>query len=251
VVDQLIEAVAHEPVRDGLLEPSVLELQHETLAKVARSDAGRIKRLNCLEHPGNLVLRVDRHFVQVTIRCLRGLEDDVVDRLPDVVDGTGQVPVFVDVADELLSQQHLARVEVEQRDLVTEMIAQVTRIDRDRLVVLLFLVLFAPTSGVEAIEKDAFPIDLVAGRLLFLRCGRFLGLRALLLFLFLRLHHLEEWVVQQFLLEVLLQVEEWHVQQVHRLVQARIDLELLAELCALIEPGLHFLGCLPRGEPGT
>src|SRR5699024_5810676 len=41
------------------------------------------------------------------------------------------------------------------------------------------------------------------------------------------------------LLEVLLEVQERHVQQVHGLVQPWIDLQLLLELGALIETGLH------------
>jgi len=106
-------------------------------------------------------------------------------------------------------------------------------------------------TGIEAVEKDAFPIDLVVRGLFFFLRGGFLGLRALLLFLLFRLHHLQERIVQQLLLEMLLEGEQRHVKQIHRLIQAWIDLELLAELCALIEPGLHFLGCLPRGKPSA
>jgi hypothetical protein len=38
---------------------------------------------------------------------------------------------------------------------------------------------------------------------------------------------------------MLLEVEQRHVQQVHRLIKARIYLELLPELSGLIESGLH------------
>ena len=46
--------------------------------------------------------------------------------------------------------------------------------------------------------------------------------------------------------EMLLEVEQRHVEQVHRLVQARIDLHLLLELRALGQAGLH---ALPAGAP--
>ena len=63
-----------------------------------------------------------------------------------------------------------------------------------------------------------------------------------LVLFFLGLHHLEERIVEKLLLEVLLQVEQGHVQEIHRLIQARIDLELLFELDVLGETRLH-AGC--------
>ena len=51
---------------------------------------------------------------------------------------------------------------------------------------------------------------------------------------------------------MLLQVEQGHVEQIHRLVQAWIDLQLLLELRALIEAGLHATSpVLSVGEPGA
>ena len=63
---------------------------------------------------------------------------------------------------------------------------------------------------------------------------------AVVLFLVvLRLDHLEEGIVEELLLEMLLEIEERHVQEIHRLIQARIDLELLLELCGLGETRPH------------
>src|ERR1017187_4511965 len=69
--------------------------------------------------------------------------------------------------------------------------------------------------------------------------------RAPTLLLLVVLEHLEERVREEFLLEVLLQVEQRHVQHVHRLIEARIDLELLPKTEALVEPSLH-----PAGSGG-
>ena len=44
------------------------------------------------------------------------------------------------------------------------------------------------------------------------------------------LDEVQKWIVEQLLLEVLLEVEQGHVEQIHRLIQAWIDLQLLAEL---------------------
>jgi hypothetical protein len=52
-----------------------------------------------------------------------------------------------------------------------------------------------------------------------------------------RLLQLEEGVVQQLLLNVLLKVEQRHVEKIHRLVEARVDLHLLPELRTLVESG--------------
>ena len=259
MVDQLVEAVADQPIRHRLLEPGVAELQHEAFAQIARADAWRVEPLHRREHSLAFLLRVQRHFVRIALRRFGGLEHHIVDRLTNLVDRTRQISVLVDVADELLGEEHLPRVEIEQRDLVAQVVAEIARGDGDRLVVLLLLVLLSSAAGVEAIEQDLLPVDLVVRRLLFLRCLRLLGFRSLLFVLFLGLDHLEERIVQQLLLEVLLEVEQRHVQQIHRLVQARIDLQLLPELRALIEPGLHWLGsptireasAQPRRERGA
>src|SRR4026207_171782 len=118
------------------------------------------------------------------------------------------------------------------------MIAQVARGDGHWLEVFLLLVLLAASAGgVKAVEQDLFPIDFVAA-LLFLRGLTVLALGLLFFFLFF-LDEIEERIVEQLLLQVLLRIEERHVQEIHRLVKAWIDLELLPELCGLGDAGLH------------
>src|SRR5947207_1925648 len=118
------------------------------------------------------------------------------------------------------------------------MIREVARIDGDWLVVLTLLVLFATSPRIKTVEENFFPIDLVVP-FVFLGCRFGFWALLLLVFLFLHLDHLEEGIVQQFLLEMLLEVQERHVEQVHRLIQAWIDLELLLELRALLEASFH------------
>ena len=87
---------------------------------------------------------------------------------------------------------------------------------------------------VEAVEEDLLPVDLVFLLLLLLLL---LGV-LLLVFLLLRLDQVEERIVQQLLLQVLLEVEQGHVEQIHRLVEAWIDLQLLPELVCWESPVL-------------
>src|SRR5690606_19041871 len=49
----------------------------------------------------------------------------------------------------------------------------------------------------------------------------------------------EERVDEELLLQVLLEVEQGHVEHVHRLVEARVDLQLLAHADRLLQAGLH------------
>jgi len=203
---------------------------------------------DALEGRGRVLVRSSGTESLVRVMVEAPHEDEcqeIVDRLANVLDRAREIAVLIDVPDELLGEEHLARIEVEQRDLIAEMVAQVSSVDRDRLVILFLLVLLATAAGVEPVKQDPFPIDLVAGGLLLLLRRCFLGLGAFLFVLFLRLDHLEERIVEELLLEVLLQVQKRHVQQIHRLIQARIDLELLAELRALIEAGLHLVGVSP------
>ena len=127
------------------------------------------------------------------------------------------------------------------------MVGEVSAVDRHRLVVFALFVLFAATAGIEPVEENLLPVDLVVVGLLFLRCGLdfdafFLGL---LFLVFLGLHHVEERVVQQLLFEMLLQVEQRHIEQIHRLVQAWIDLELLLELRVLGKTSFHVIDGSP------
>ena len=135
------------------------------------------------------------------------------------------------------------------------MVGEVARVDRDRLVVLALLVLLAAAAGVEAVEEDLLPVDLALLVLLGLRFGlrRLLLDLALVLLVLLRLDHVEEGIVEELLLEVLLEVEQGHVEQIHRLVQARIDLELLLELGVWERPCSHatVLPCSRPREAGA
>src|SRR6476660_4780008 len=120
------------------------------------------------------------------------------------------------------------------------MVAEITRCDGDGLEVFALLVLLAAAAGgVEAVEQNLFPVYLAGAVVLGLGLRLLLLGFLLLLFLFLRLDEIEERIVEQLLLEMLLEVEERHVQQVHRLVQAWIDLQLLTELGRLIESRLQ------------
>src|SRR5204863_5830018 len=116
-------------------------------------------------------------------------------------------------------------------------------LDRDRLDVFARVAVTAARHAVlrAVLEQDVFPIGPVLG------FGLFLGLVVLLLGcrgldLFLGLDHLEERVAEQLLLEVLLEVEQRHVQQIHRLVQAWIDPQILAQANVLMQAGLHAAG---------
>ncbi len=97
----------------------------------------------------------------------------------------------------------------------------------------------AAAAGVESVEKYFLPIDLVSSaRLLLLRrLGRLSG--RLLLVLFLVFDHVEEGIVEQFLLEVLLKIEQRHVEKIHRLVKARIDLQFLPQRRGLVHSCFH------------
>jgi len=106
------------------------------------------------------------------------------------------------------------------------------------------------TRRVEPVEENLLPVDLAFLRRLAFGRGRFGEIRrsgrpiffaflVRFLLVVLGLHEFEERVDEELLLEVLLQVQQRHVEQIHRLVQAWIDLELLPERGALAEPCLH------------
>ena len=165
--------------------------------------------------------------------------DELVDGPDNFLQRRRQEPVVLDVAEELLAEQHLARRQVEHLELLAEVVHQVAGLDRDRLGVLQLLVLLARAADVEAVEEDFLPVHLffLGGRLLFLFLVLF-AVRALLLFLF-RFEEFEEGIDQQLLLQVLLQVHHRHVEHVHRLVEARIDAEFLPLAEVLRESCLH------------
>ena len=177
------------------------------------------------------VERVERQIVDVALGRLGGALDFFVDAVQDLLERTREIAVLGDVAHEFVGEELLARREVEERDLIDQVVGEVAAVDGDWLVVLALFVLFAAAAGVESVEENLLPIDLVVGGLFFgRRFGRRFGLGGLflrLLLVFLRLDHVEEGIVEELLLEMLLKVQERHVEQVHRLIQARIDLELL------------------------
>ena len=192
--------VVHDPVRERILAEPVFHLEQEALAKVAGADAHRIEALDRPEHA--LDVR-HRH----------------VDRGGDLLDRAGQIAVLVDVADDLLADPHVpVPVAVVLIELRQKMVPEIDR----RLPDLLGHLFGALTGGtgavarIETVEQDLLPVDLL---LLFLRLLLGLGLVGELLF---RLGHLEEGILHEFLFEVLFELEEGQVEEIHRLVQARI-----------------------------
>ncbi len=161
------------------------------------------------------------------------LGDELVGAGDDLVEGRRQVAVFLDVAQELLGEQLLARREVEHLQLFAQMVDQILGLDRRRLDVVGHAAqVGAPGQLLRPIvEQDVLPVRLVLVRLLLLRLLVCRGGRVLF---FLGLDQLEERVGQELLLQVLLQVEQRHVEQVHRLIKPRIDPQLLAHRLVLL-----------------
>ena len=163
----------------------------------------------------------------------------------DLLERMLQVAVFPDVPEEFFGEQLLAGRQIEHARLLAEMVDQVARLDRDGLDVLSRVAVAAAGHTVlgPVVEQDVLPVGLVVARLLLL------GLLLLLLLLgrgrlhlFFRLHHFEERIAQQLLLQVLLQIEQRHIEQIHRLVEARVDPQVLAERRVLMQAGLHAAG---------
>ncbi len=121
------------------------------------------------------------------------------------------------------------------------MVAEIAGRDSDWLEVFALLVLLATAArGVETVEKDLLPVDLSSPLIFCLGLWLFLDLCFLLfLFVLFGLDEVEEWIVEELLFEVLLEVQQRHVEEIHRLVQAWIDLELLTELGRLVEARFH------------
>src|ERR1019366_5740833 len=247
VRDQFLEEIAREALGERAGLPGILQLQQQALAKVARSGPGRVEPLDDRQHFLRLGHRIERQLLVVAPGALGRFRHDVVDALEDLAQRRREVAVVVDVSDELFGEQQLARVEVEQLDLFEQVVVEMMRADRYRLVLLPIVALLAHAARrLEPVEQDLLPVCLgVRVRVGFLHrdFGRRLQLRFRLLVgprLFLVvLEHVEERIRKQFLLQVLLQVEQRHVQHVHRLIEARIDLELLPKAKALAEPSLH------------
>ena len=249
------------------------ELDQEALAQVARADAGRIELLDDADHlldlghrvvgrrgkigggrrgrgliSGRLARRprrpdagapsrpaLDAGAVLPAVRAPHMGRDQLVHRAQDLLERRGEVALFVDVAEELLGQEQLARAQGQHLELLAQVVDQVAGLDRDRLGVLQLLELLPGAADLEAVEEDLLPVHLLFLLLLLLLLLRVLLLRRLLL----RLEQLEEGIGEQLLLQVLLEVHHGHVQHVHRLVEPRIDPQLLAEAGVLGKAGLH------------
>ncbi len=225
MVDQLLEAIANETVRHRLFQSGLLELEEETLAKILRANSRRIEALDGAEHLLPFLPRIERKVVGVAPRLFRRLRHHLVERANYILNSTSEIAVIVNVAYELVGEKCLPRSKLEQADLIAQMIAQITRGNSYRLEVFALLVLLAATtSGVEAIEEDLLPIDLTGSLVLGFRLRRLFGLALLLLLLIFRLDKVEKRIVQKLLLEMLLQVQQGHIEQIHRLVEAWIDL---------------------------
>ena len=239
---QVLPRLSHEAIgeRVGLL--LVLELQHEALAQVSGAHARRVELLDDAEHLLGFGERIglDRGRLRA-IPCLglgRVLFEQLVRPLEDLFERGTEVAVFGDVAEELLGEELLARRQIEHPHLLAQVVDQILGLDRHRLYVFHRLA-HVPGRDAEVsavVEQDVFPVGLVVARFFGL------GLRLLRhrhLGLLFGLDQLEEGITEQLLLQMLLEVEQRHVEEVHRLVQARVDAQLLTERRVLVQAGLH------------
>ncbi len=158
-----------------------------------------------------------------------------IHRGADLFQRRREVAFLVDVAEELFGEEQLARVEGEHLELLAQVVDEILGLDRHRLGVLQLLELLARAADLESVEEDLLPVHLLFLFLLLLLLVGILLFRGLLF----RLQELEERIREQLLLEVLLEIHHRHVQHVHRLVQPRIDPQLLAHAGVLGETGLH------------
>jgi hypothetical protein len=137
-----------------------------------------------------------------------------------------QIAVIANAAHQLVAEEPRPIVELQEVQLPRDVVGEVGVFDRHRLEVLPLFELLSGTAHAESVEEDLLPIGLVV--LLGLLLVRLDGLVDF------RLLHLEKRVRLEFGLQVLLEVEQRHIQQIHRLVQARVHAQLLAELCRLL-----------------
>ena len=91
------------------------------------------------------------------------------------------------------------------------------------------------------LEEDTLPVGPVLHLRFFLRFVLLL-VRGGRLNLLLRFDQLEKWIAQELLLQMLLQIQQRHVQEIHRLIQARIDPQVLPQRGVLMQAGLHAAG---------
>ncbi len=234
---EVLPGVLHEPVGKRVGALLVLELQQQALAQVARPHAGRVELLHDLQH----LLRLGHGVVlhgELQLRLGGMLFQQLVRALDDLLQRGGQIAVLRDVAQELVAKQPLPWCEVQHLDLILQMVGEVLGLDRHRLDIFpRFAEVTGPGERISTVvEQDVFPVGFVVSLLLLF--GLDLVGRGCLLFL-LGFEQLEEGVAQQLLLEVLLQVEQGHVQQVHRLIEARIDAQVLPQRRVLVQARFH------------
>ena len=237
--DEILERVLHQAIDERIGALLVLELQHQAFTQVSRADAGWIELLDDAQDGLGLRGRIGRD-VQVDLRFRLVLLQQLIRAFHDLLEIGLQVPVFADVAEELLDEELLARGEHEHLRLLAEIVDQVFALDRHRLDIFARVAVGAAWHAMlgAIVEEDALPVGLVLGLRFLLGLVLLLFRRGRLDF-FLRLDELEERIAQELLFQMLLQVEQRHVEQIHRLIQARIDLELLPELRRLVETRLH------------
>ena len=116
-------------------------------------------------------------------------------------------------ADDLLAHADFSFRQRKQVQLVLQMIVQVPRIDRRTLEVFGLLVLRASTPDFETVEQNFLPVDAVVAQEFVV--GVVLEFDFLL---DVRVAHLQQRVLRDLLLQVLLQVQHGHVDQLHRLI---------------------------------
>jgi hypothetical protein len=239
VRDEVVERLVEQPVPEGVRVLPFPQLQEQALAQVASGHARRVEGLQHLQHLLGLRHRERRRQFPIG-RFRREGRLKVGEAPQHFLERRHEVAVVADVAEELLGHQQLPRRQAEQLELVPQVRGEVGRLHPHRLDELALLALLLPAALVEPRQEDLVPV----GRL------RVRGLRGLLLlrgrrrelFLFLGLEHLEEGIVQQLLLEMLLEVQQRHIQQVHRLVEPRVDPQILAEHRVLAKHLSHAAG---------
>src|SRR6266516_6252134 len=238
---EVVPGLLDQPIRQRVLAFLLFQLQQQALAQVPRAHPWWVERLADAQYRFGVLEGVlgDLH---VPFDLVRMFVEDLIDAADDLLERRLEIAVFPDVAEELLVEKVLARRQVEHLDLLAQVVVEVFGLDRDRLDVLgrFAQVAHAGRRRVGAVvEQDLLPIRLVVSGLLLLRLDLLDGGRFLLP---LGLDELEERVAEQLLLQVLLQVQERHVQQVHGLIEPRVDPQLLFQDLVLVQSRFHAAG---------
>ena len=251
MVAQGVEVIPHDRQRERILVSFPLHLQVETLLQVARAHSRGVQRLHDPQHRLHFVGRVwgedAGQFGQLLFPVLlvldlsgpgkRGVAQPLggaIEAVSDILERAREEPVVVDVTDDLSGDPGLAVVEVEESELLVEVVLQVPHAHDRRFELLARLVLLPWAPGVESVQQDLVPVDLVvlfvAGVLFGIDLEFVVGVG---------LGELEEGILRQLLLKAGLKVQQRHVQQIHRLVKARIDPQLLPKVGPLVQARPH------------